>query len=508
MQGQLSDPGGQTIAAVATARGRSALSVIRTSGRDAVRVADTSFRGSSKLADVAANTATFGYVVDHDGAQIDQVVATVFRAPRSATGEDVVEISSHGGDVASRMILDRLLAAGARLAEPGEFTQRAFLNGKIDLAQAEAVADLIHASSSLSHRVSLTQLAGRYSEVLSGIRTELLDVAALVELELDFSEEDVEFADKERLRELLQSARALLSQLLSSYKTGRLVRDGVRVVIGGKPNAGKSTLLNALVGFDRAIVSPTPGTTRDEIEAEAEIGGVLFRLVDTAGLRDATDSIEAEGVRRAQRSLESADVVLYVVDGSVPPDQTESDYIEALRESLEGLPLLVVVNKSDLIKPEQDHYAEARTVTPRAVSSNQEESEGSVTLGSRADRVKQSVRGLDSIQSTGLIRVSADRGRTDPGELSLLVAWLQEVVVGDLSSLDASPIVTNQRHQQHLRAALQSVTSALDGLDRNASGDVLSVDLRSALFEIGSITGEITNEDVLGQIFSRFCIGK
>ncbi|MFQ5572093.1 MAG: tRNA uridine-5-carboxymethylaminomethyl(34) synthesis GTPase MnmE, partial [Rhodothermales bacterium] len=279
-----------TIAALATARGRAALAIVRVSGSEAVSLVAACFRGRD-LNMVDSHTAQVGFLLAPNGTEIDQVVVTVFRAPRSATGEDVVEISCHGGDFASALILESLLHHGARLAEPGEFTQRAFLNGKIDLAQAEAVADLIHASSSLAHRVSLAHLQGRYSDWLGRLRDELLELCAFIELELDFSEEDVEFADRERLERLLAHSERFLTDLLDSYRIGELLRDGVCVVIGGRPNAGKSTLLNALVGRDRAIVSPTPGTTRDEIEAEAEIEGLRFRFVDTAGLRDTSDAV-------------------------------------------------------------------------------------------------------------------------------------------------------------------------------------------------------------------------
>ena len=284
-----------TIAAIATARGRAALAVVRLSGPHAVEIGAECFRGDDLTA-AESQTAHVGYITGSDGRDVDQVVVTLFLAPRSVTGEDVVEISCHGGDFAAQMILERLLAAGARMADPGEFTQRAFVNGKMDLAQAEAVADLIHASSSMAHRVSLSHLQGRYSDVLSQLRGELLELAALIELELDFPDEDVEFADRERLERLLAQSDRLLCELLDSYRLGSRLRDGVRVVIGGRPNAGKSTLLNALLGRDRAIVSATPGTTRDEIEAEAEIGGVRYRFVDTAGLRETSDAVEAEGV--------------------------------------------------------------------------------------------------------------------------------------------------------------------------------------------------------------------
>src|SRR5690606_20435507 len=306
-------PAADTIAAIATARGRAALAIVRLSGPEAVTIADRHLPARS-LAEAASHTAHVGFFTTPDGERLDQVVATLFRAPRSATGEDVVEISCHGGDVAPQRILRALLDGGARLARPGEFTERAFLNGKLDLAQAEAVAELIHAQSSLAHRVSLNHLQGRYSDAVGVARDELLQTCALVELELDFAEEDVEFADRAQLERLLDRTAHLLDRLLGSYRLGTLVRDGVRVVIGGRPNAGKSTLLNALVGRDRAIVSPTPGTTRDEIEAEAEIGGLSFRFVDTAGLRETEDAVEAEGVRRAHAAIERSDALLYVYD--------------------------------------------------------------------------------------------------------------------------------------------------------------------------------------------------
>lgn len=452
-----------TIAAIATARGRAALAVVRLSGPEAVQVAAACFRGVD-LSEVASHTAHLGYVTTAEEGDVDQVVVTVFRAPKSVTGEDVVEFSCHGGDFAAQMILERLLAGGARMADPGEFTLRAFVNGKMDLAQAEAVADLIHASSSLAHRVSLSHLQGRYSDVLAELRDELLELAAFVELELDFSDEDVEFADRERLERLLARSERLLSELLESYRLGSRLRDGVRVVIGGRPNAGKSTLLNALVGRDRAIVSATPGTTRDEIEAEAEIGGVLYRFVDTAGLRRTSNEIEAEGVRRAEKSIEQSDLLIYVYDICIGLDGAERTFIEEVRERQIDLPVVLVANKRDLAN-------------------------GSATP---ADAMK----------------LSAVRALSDEDEMAPLVDRLKSIVSDSLSEADASHVITNQRHRKHLGSALEAVRSASHSLQGGGSGDTLSLDLRAALHEIGAITGEITNEDVLDQIFSRFCIGK
>ena len=456
-----------TIAAIATARGRAALAVVRTSGPEAVDVVDRCFRGA-ELTEVESHTAHVGFLGDEEGDDIDQVVATVFRAPNSATGENIVEVSCHGGDLAPKMVLQSLLDHGARMAEPGEFTERAFLNGKMDLAQAEAVADLIHATSTKAHEASLTHLKGRYSELLEDLREELLNLCSLVELEIDFSEEDVEFADRERLENLLDETEDILQNLLDTYPTGEKLKDGVRVVIGGRPNAGKSTLLNALVGHDRAIVSETPGTTRDEIEAEVEIEGVLFRFVDTAGLRDTADEIEAEGVRRATESIEGADVLLYLYDLTVGLDSEEIDFLNDLADDSSAVQPFLIGNKAD-----------AAPDLP--------------------------VASLDSLSA---LKLSALDAREDADELEPLLDRLTDTVAEHLSRAEASPVVMNQRHRQHLQDALDAVRQAREALDTGVSGDMLTLDLRAALQELGAITGEITNEDVLDQIFSRFCIGK
>ena len=456
-----------TIAAIATARGRAALAVVRTSGPEAIAVVDRCFRGE-ELTEAESHTAHVGYITNEAGEDVDQVVATVFRAPNSATGENIVEVSCHGGDLAPKMVLQSLLDHGARMAEPGEFTERAFLNGKMDLTQAEAVADLIHATSTKAHEASLTHLKGRYSELLEDLREELLNLCSLVELEIDFSEEDVEFADRERLEALLDETEEILSDLLDTYPTGEKLKDGVRVVIGGRPNAGKSTLLNALVGHDRAIVSETPGTTRDEIEAEAEIEGVLFRFVDTAGLRDTADEIEAEGVRRATESIEEADVLLYLYDLQVGLDSEEIDFLDDLSDEDAAVQPFLIGNKAD-----------AAPDLP--------------------------VADLDDLAT---LKLSALQARDDADELQPLLDRLTDTVAEHLSRAEASPVVMNQRHRQHLQEALEAVRQAREALEMGVSGDMLTLDLRAALQELGAITGEITNEDVLDQIFSRFCIGK
>ena len=413
-----------TIAAIATARGRAALAILRVSGPEAVAVVSSCFRGAD-LSEAASHSAHVGFLLDAGGEAIDQVVVTLFRAPRSATGEDVAEITCHGGDFAPQLILESLLAHGARLAEPGEFTQRAFLNGKMDLAQAESVADLIHASSSLAHRVSLAHLQGRYSRRLAELREELLELSAFVELELDFAEEDVAFADEARLRALLERADVLLDGLLGSYGLGTLLREGVRVVIAGRPNAGKSTLLNALVGRDRAIVSPTPGTTRDEIEAEVEIEGLLFRFVDTAGLRQTSDLIEQEGVRRAERAAQTADALLYVYDLAAGLAGEEAAYLRTLLGEHPALPVLLVGNKQDLVE------------------------------GAPAP----------SLEHGTFIPLSASEAEHDPDALAPLIQALTARVAAGLREADASPVVMNQRHRQHLQRALEAVRSARRALD-------------------------------------------
>lgn len=456
-------PPADTIAAIATARGAAALAVVRLSGPDALAVADRCFP-AQRLATAPSHTAHVGYVTAPDGERLDQVVATVFRAPASPTGEDVVEFSCHGGDVAPQRVLRALLEAGARLARPGEFTERAFLHGKLDLAQAEAVADLIHARSTMAHRVALRHLEGRYSEVLASLREDLLHLAGLVELELDFAEEDVAFADRDELLDLVDRADRLLADLLGSHRLGRFVREGVRVAIAGRPNAGKSTLLNALLGRDRAIVSPTPGTTRDVLEAETEIAGLAFTFVDTAGLRATHDPIEAEGVRRAEHVVRTADLVLYVHDAALGLDADERAWLEAFAAAEASPPLLLVANKVDLLD--------------------------------------------DGGVDPECIPLSAQAAVQHPGALAPLLEALERAVLPDLAAAEDAAVVTRERHRQHLEGARAALARVRAALEAGISGDLLAPDLRAALRELGAITGATTTEDVLDAIFSRFCIGK
>ena len=442
-----------TIAAIATARGRAALAVVRISGPEAIAIAARCFAGQD-LSTVPSHTLHVGLWRVPGAAVIDQVVCSVFRAPRSYTGEDMVEVSCHGGEYVVALVLRSMVQAGGRLAAPGEFTRRAFLNGKLDLAQAEAVADLIHSSSARAHRASVDSLRGRYSRTIEALRVALLDVRALAELEIDFSDEDVEFADRGALRALLLQAEALLSEALDSYSLGALVREGVRAVIAGRPNAGKSTLLNALVGEDRAIVSDVPGTTRDTVTADTEMGGLLFRFTDTAGIHDTAHHLEAEGVRRSHRAIGRADLVLYVYDLAVGLAESE----RAFAASITDVPVLLVGNKADLADP-----------------------------------------------GRGLV-VSALKAMDDPRALDALRTAAVEAVGGQ--EADPVRLVTSERHQAHLHAASAAVGRALAALEDNLPVDVFTLDLRAALHELGCITGAVTDEEVLGAIFSRFCIGK
>ena len=454
----------ETIAALATARGTAALAVLRVSGPDAVAIVDAVFSGD--LTEAEGRTVHVGWVTGADGRRVDQVVCVVWRGPHSSTGEDVVEVTCHGGDVVAGAVLRALFDAGATPATPGAFTQRAFLNGKLDLAQAEAVADLIHAESRLGHRAAVSALRGRVSEAVGAVREALVQTAALVELELDFGEEDVAFADRTQLRDLLDTADRELADLIGTARLGTLARDGVRVVLGGRPNAGKSTLLNALVGDDRAIVSPTPGTTRDAVEAEAEIGGLRVRFVDTAGLRETADAIEAEGTRRARAAIDRADVLLYVVDATVGLDAEERTFLADLAERQPEVAVLVVANKTDLL---------AAPLGPEA---------GPLALSAQA--------------------ALADDARLD----ALRAALLDAVRAGGLDAAEGGLVAVNERHRAHLEAAREAIGRARTSLDAGDGGDTLALDLRDALHQLGLVTGAVTTEHVLDAVFSQFCIGK
>lgn len=454
----------EPIAALATAPGIGAIAIIRVSGEGAVDITDRLFNGKD-LTQQASHTAHFGTLRNTDGSIIDEVLVTVFRAPKSFTKEDVVEISCHGSEFIIQQILRRLSGEGVRLARPGEFTQRAFLNGQFDLVQAEAVADLIASDSDASHRAALSQLRGGFSKQLKALRQQLIDFVALVELELDFGEEDVEFAHRDQLRQLMLAIRRVLHPLLDSFSTGNAIKNGVPTVIVGKPNAGKSTLLNALLNEEKAIVSDIPGTTRDVIEDELFIDGIRFRLIDTAGLRQATDQIEAIGIERTQQKMRDAAMVVYLFDGkNIEPAELQTAIAE-VRTS--GKPYLLVGNKMDVL----------------------------------TDEKKQD---LETIAAEPIIWISA----ATHTHLEELKAALSARVRTDAAVQTGSAVVTNARHYEHLIGTDNALARAINGLDASVTPDWLAMDLRVALQHLGELTGEITTDDLLDSIFSKFCIGK
>lgn len=467
------------IAALATAPGIGAIAVIRVSGEGAISLTNSLFRGKD-LTRQASHTAHFGTFRSTTDAVIDEVLVTVFHSPKSFTKEDVVEISCHGSDYIIRQILTELTRTGARLAKPGEFTQRAFLNGQFDLVQAEAVADVIAADSAASHRAALSQLRGGFSKQLKDLRQQLIDFVALVELELDFGEEDVEFAKRDQLRGLMQTIRGVIQPLIDSFTAGNVIKNGVPTVIVGKPNAGKSTLLNALLNEEKAIVSDIPGTTRDVIEDELFIDGVRFRLIDTAGLRDTTDTIEAIGVARTRQQIDKAALVVYLFDGTTTTPDELQEIIAELDES--GKPYVLVGNKADAVSDATRQTIDGSTY---AISST------------------TNARGMDIPAASPIIWISAKDAQIDA-----LKTVLSARARTDSAMQSGSSVVTNARHLQHLTATDDALARAIAAIDAGISADWIAMDLRIALRELGELTGEVTTDDLLASIFGRFCIGK
>lgn len=462
-----------TITAIATPIGEGGISVIRLSGPRAIDIAAQRFRGKHALTGAPTQTAHFGTLIDDRGRVVDQVVILIFRNPHSYTGEDVVEISCHGGMYVTRQILETTIRHGARPAQPGEFTKRAFLNGKIDLAQAEAIADLIHARSETAHRSSLRQLQGDLSERIASLQDQLMDTVGLIELELDFAEDGYEFVDKERVGRQIDETITHISELLSSYQTGKIFREGVKTVLAGAPNVGKSSLLNALLREDRAIVTDVPGTTRDVIEEAFTIGGVLFTLMDTAGLRKTEDPVEKEGVRRTDKKVEASDLILLVIDLSRNLSESErasaADLIHKV--SLNNAKCIVVANKKDL------------------------------TNGSAKNTIVQS----EFLKSFPKIEISA---KTHEG-LQDLRSLMLSSVFGDARFIqESSIVVTNSRHFAALLKAKESLEKSKETLKERKSGEFIALDLRAALGFLGEIGGVKTTDDILNRVFSTFCIGK
>ena len=462
-----------TIAAIATPLGEGGISVIRISGDKAIALSEKVFKGKTMLGTAASHTAHFGRVLDDDGNVVDEVVATVFLGPNSYTGENTLEISCHGGIFVTKRILELILKEGARSAAPGEFTKRAFLNGRLDLSQAEAVADLIHARSDAAHRSSVRQLEGGLSERVQRLRSNLIESIGLLELELDFAEEDLEFVDKRKFQQGVVETIKEIDHLLGTFKAGRIYREGVKVVIAGPPNAGKSSLLNALLESNRAIVTDIPGTTRDTIEEAVSVAGVSFRLVDTAGLRETHDAVEREGVRRTEDEAQTGDIILLVLDAS---ERADTAHQKRIKEFVAGLTsaaikLIVLLNKADLPSKPAGQILASMAIDPESVYV-----EVSAKTGS----------GLDKLQK-------------------ILV---ETAFSGNMPGIDATATVTNVRHYETLLRARKGLGLSLESLDHRQSSEFVAVDLRNALDCLGEITGEVTSEEILNNIFSKFCIGK
>jgi len=448
-----------TIVAIATPAGTGAIAVIRLSGADAISIVDRLFKGKSLLS-VASHTVHLGYVMDEKGRSIDQVLATVFIGPNSYTRENVVEISCHGSPYIQQQLMELFLRNGARMARQGEFTLRAFLNGQLDLAQAEAVADLIASDSDASHELAMKQIRGGFSNEIKKLREELINFASLIELELDFGEEDVEFANRKDLEALITRILGIIKQLMDSFRLGNVLKNGVSTVIAGRPNAGKSTLLNTLLNEERAIVSEIAGTTRDTIEETLNINGVLFRLIDTAGIREASDQIEAIGVQKTFEKIAESTILVYVYDAlNCSQEELQKDLAQL---SKEGLAVLVLANKTDALNEKQ------KAAIP-------------------AEHYQISAKFRDNIDA-------------------FKDALYKLVLEGNISS--ENTVVTNLRHYQALNGAYESLYSVLNGLSLHITGDFLAMDIRHALRYLGEITGQVDVEDLLENIFSKFCIGK
>lgn len=466
-----------TICAISTPPGTGAIALLRLSGPDALHICETIFspaRRGDRISKAPSHTIHYGRVSDGDEV-LDEVLVSVFRDPNSYTGEDVVEISCHGSVYIQQKMMELLIRQGARHARPGEFTLRAFLNGRFDLSQAEAVADLIAASSATSHDLALRQMRGGFSGTIKDLRKRLLDFASLIELELDFSQEDVEFADRRLLRALVMEMHTEVDRLAASFSLGNVLKKGIPVAIVGKPNVGKSTLLNALLNEERAIVSEIPGTTRDTIEDTVVIRNIAFRFIDTAGLRHSRDEIEVMGIERTYRMIEQASVILYVFDAHA------SDSEEVLRE-LEQFRV-----KSDEGRVEGDQLKVEKKF---------------ILIANKTDLMEESPHGLKEFLELDCIFVSAKRKEN--------INLIAERLAGTVAAMNIQDVslVSNVRHYEALVHTREALEHVLDGMDAGLSSDLLASDIRDALFHLGTITGEITTDEILGNIFGKFCIGK
>ena len=453
-----------TIAAIATPFGVGGVGMIRLSGPDAVAIADPLFRpaGGGSLAGADSHRMVYGWI-HADGEPVDEVLAVWMKAPRSYTREDVVEFHCHGGPLVLQTVLELVCRAGARLARPGEFTQRAFFNGRIDLTQVEAVGDIVSARSRAGLRVSANQLRGRLHQAISELKEELAHVAALVEAGIDFPEEDIVLANREEITGRLSAGKSRLADLVATAERGRILREGLGTAIVGKPNVGKSSLLNALLRENRAIVTEIPGTTRDTLEEATEVGGVMLRLIDTAGIRRTEDRVELEGIARSRKAIEMADLVLLVLDGTAPLDADD----EALLAMVAPAAALVLVNKRDLMPGPAAPWAER-------------------------------LEGFESLTLSAL---------TGAG-MEALETWVRNWALSDERPLFEHALITNLRQKQAAEKALDAVEAALGGLEQGVGDELLAVDLSRALAALGEIVGETTADDLLERIFAEFCIGK
>lgn len=462
----------ETIVALATPSGAGAVAIIRMSGNDAITIASQVFQSVSgkDLSQQKTHTIHLGAIVENTKVY-DQVLVSIFKNPNSYTGEHVIEISCHGSTYIQQQIIQLLLRKGCRMAQAGEFTLRAFLNGKLDLSQAEAVADLISSDNEASHQIAMQQMRGGFSNEIAKLREELLNFASLIELELDFAEEDVEFADRTQFYELLNRIEFVLKRLIDSFAVGNVIKNGIPVAIVGEPNVGKSTLLNALLNEERAIVSDIAGTTRDTIEDELVIDGIGFRFIDTAGIRETIDVVESIGIKKTFEKIEQAQVVLYLFE-SIKFQVSGLEYvneIEKVKNKYPLKPLLVVVNKVDLISSEQklELLKQLETLNVKQILLSAKNKEG-------IDELKNQ---LLSFVNTGALR-------------------------------NNETIVTNTRHYDSLLKALEEIQKVKFGLNSNLPSDLMAIDIRQALYYFGEITGEVTNDELLGNIFANFCIGK
>ena len=457
-----------TIVALATPSGAGAIAIIRLSGEQAINFVEKQFKSVSGklLGKQKTHTIHLGHIID--GAKIiDEVLVSVFKNPNSYTGENVVEISCHGSNYIQQEIIQLFLRKGCRMATAGEFTLRAFLNGKLDLSQAEAVADLISSDNEASHQIAMQQMRGGFSSEIAKLREELLNFASLIELELDFAEEDVEFADRTQFKELIERITFVLKRLIDSFAIGNVIKNGIPVAIVGEPNVGKSTLLNALLNEERAIVSEVAGTTRDTIEDEISIGGIGFRFIDTAGIRETKDVVESIGIKKTFEKIEQAQVVIYLFD-STQFNIHSSEFkveLEKIKNKYPQKPLIVIANKIDQIDGSQI-----------------------------------------AIMQNEIPEIQLLSAKTGFGVEQLTNALLNLINTGALRNNET--IVTNSRHYDALLKAFEEIQKVSYGLDSGLSGDLLAIDIRQALYHFGEITGEITNDDLLGNIFANFCIGK